>query len=301
MLNLNNLTHSPSPYNWFMVDNLLDEVTYQEVKNEVKFIFDNIANIESSHYENAARYDKNFPRGLSSIIGGNTEFKIKISSAEMVLNETINDGALEKLCKNFLNKDVQINLYRLLVPFSTFDFKSIRPIKVHQEFDEMTILDYLFFKNCFVNLKLSSYTSNFGLYQHKDHGNKVTALLLYFGFTDDIQHSGSALKLYKVSAANKRWSKKESPSTLDYYDDKKLNLVKEIHCAPNRLVGFRKTRNSWHGVDPSKFPLDVRRQALQINLMKHYNSSKSLRKFSLIISKIKGLLRPIVKALLGYK
>jgi hypothetical protein len=301
MINFKNLKASSSPFNWFVLDNVLDEELFYESKDEVKSIFKNIDNISNAHSEDAAYYDENHPPGVSHIIGGNTVFEIKISSAEMVINETKKGGALEKLCTTFLNKNVQKYLYRSLLPLSIFDLKSLRPLKVHIESDEMTIFDYIFFKNCFVNLKLSSYTSNFGLYQHKDHGNKVTALLFYFGFTDDIQRNGCSTQLYEVTEGNKTWSQKQAPQTLDYYDDQKLNLVKDVNCLPNRLFGFRKTRNSWHGVDFYQFPSGVRREALQINLMKHYKSSKNLKRLLVIINYIKDFLRPIVKKILGYK
>ena len=299
MLNLNNVSHSPSPFSWFILDNVLNEEIFHDLENEVRYIFDNISKVDNATVEVANYFDKNLPAGEANIIGGGSNNDI--NSVESVVNAVKHGSVLEGFCKEFLNKNLQNRLYRTLVPWSIFDLKSLRPLKVHLENDEMTFLNYIFFKNCYVNLKLSSYSSNFGLAQHKDHGNKITALLFYFGFTDNVERNGCSTQLYEVTKGNIRWSKKESPSTLDYYEKKKLNLVKDIHCKSNRLFGFRKTRHSWHGVDPIVFPSDVRRQALQINLMKHYNSSKGLRKFLLIISKIKGLFRPIVKALLGYK
>ena len=293
MLNLNNAELSSSPFNWFVVDNVIDEDLFHEAREEVKTIFDNIKKIDVAYVDHCEYFDSNFPPGESNIIGGLSN--TKTDPAEIVLNVTKNGGALERLCKEFLKKNQQNNLYRLLVPFSIFDLKSICPVKIHLKNEEMSIFDYIFFKNCYVNLKLSSYTSNFGIHQHKDHENKVTALLFYFGFSDKIQRNGCSTQIYEVTKGNENWSKKETPPTLDYQDDQKLNLVKEVNCLPNRLFGFRKTRDSWHGVDYHQLPSGVRREALQINLMKHYKSSVNLRRLLTVINHIKSFFRPIVK------
>ena len=293
VFNIKNLELSSSPFNWFVVDNLIDEDLFDEARKEVKSIFDNTKKIDEMNVENCQYFDPNFPPGEVNVIGGGSN--TKNDSTETVLNVTKNGGALERLCKEFLKKNQQKKLYRLLVPFSIFDLKSLRPVKIHLKNDEMSIFDYIFFKNCYVNLKLSSYTSNYGLHQHKDHENKINALLFYFGFSDKIQRNGCSTQIYEVTEGNKRWSQKESPPTRDYHDDQKLNLVKEVNCLPNRLFGFRKTRDSWHGVDYHQFPSGVRRETLQINLMKHYKSSVNLRRLLIIINHIKNFFRLNVK------
>lgn len=299
MFNLNNIKFSSSPFEWFVLDNAINKEAFTEIQDEVKTIFDNISKIDSASFEDAALYDTSFPAGRANVIGGGSTFDRH--AAKMVLNETKNGGALEKLCNEFLDVNLQKSLYRLLIPVSFFDLSSLRPVKIHPEEHKMTILDYIFYKNCYVNLKLSSYTSNFGLMQHKDHGKKVTALLFYLGFTDSIKRNDCGIQLYDVTDGNKKWSLKESPQTLEHYDDVKLKLAREVQSYPNRLFGFRKTRHSWHGVKPSQFPLDVRREALQINLMKHYNASRNLSKILVVVNGIKNLIRPFVKRILGFK
>ena len=299
ILNLKNIKCSSSPFEWFILDKVINEEIFQEIKNEVKLIFDDINAIDHAYTNEPTRFDGNLPQGTANIIGGGSSEGR--NAAQMVIDQAKNGGSLEKICNEFLDKDVQRKLYRALVPVSFLDLKSIFPVKIHPENHRMTIFDFIFYKNCYVNLKLSSYTSNFGLAQHKDHGNKVTALLFYFGFTDDLDRNGCSTQIFEVTDGNYKWSKKEAPQTLNYYDEVKLKLVHEIQSLPNRLFGFRKTKHSWHGVDPFEFPLDVRREALQINLMKHYKATKNLEKLLFVLNNIKSVLRPIVKRLLGYK
>ena len=298
MLNFKKIIHSSSPFSWFVLDNVLDEDEFYEIKDEVRHIFDNTSKIDHVLAHEPTRTDANFKPGISNLIGGNLPNK---TSADIVINQAKNGGRLEKLCKGFLDKETQKTLYRTLVPISIFDLKSLRPLKIHSKLYKISIFDYIFFKNCYVNLKLSSYTSNFGLAQHKDHGDKVTALLFYFGFTDDVLRNSYSTQLFEVTEGNYQWSKKIANSTLDYYEEKKLNLVHEVNSLPNRLFGFRKTKHSWHAVEPSHLPPGVRREVLQVNLMNHYNSSKNLEILRLLINSVKSLIRPILKRALGYK
>ena len=51
-----------------------------------------------------------------------------------------------------------------------------------------------------------------------------------------------------------------------YVPLKNMNVVKKFTYKRNRLVGFIKTNNSWHGVEPINQPKGIYRRALAINV-----------------------------------
>ena len=58
---------------------------------------------------------------------------------------------------------------------------------------------------------------------------------------------------------NKNWSNNYIP--LEY-----MNIINNFTYKKNRLVGFIKTANSWHGVEPIRQPEGMWRRALAINI-----------------------------------
>ena len=112
-----------------------------------------------------------------------------------------------------------------------------------------------------VDWELSRYDKNNFLDPHTDRLTKYLSLLLYFPDLNWKDEYGGGTVMYepKDEKHKKNWSN-------NYMPFKYLNKSKSFSYKPNRLCGFIKTGNSWHGVEPIKQPKNMWRRALAINI-----------------------------------
>ena len=284
MLNFKKLEKGSSPFNFFVIDNFIDEEVYNRLQKQIRAMFLKFDESELGRVVPTERYNSSKKQGSNLIFGGK---KDRESTMDIINASKKFDGPIKQFIDEIFKKDVQKKIYRILRPFNLFELNSIKPLKLHFDDKKIGFLDFILFNNCYVSAKLSAYTSNSGLFHHVDHPDKVNALLLYIGFSDGVQREGLGTQLYKVAKGQRKWSRKAG-STLDYYETEKLIRAKDIQPIPNRLFGFNKGKYSWHGVYPIELPDDVRRETIQINLYKHKNYTQKLDSLIVLARKIKN-------------
>ena len=288
MINFNNFVFSEKPFNHFVCDNFLENNIFKELKSQIDMMFIDFENNEYGKTDVVERYDPGKERGIVKFFsGGNIKTNAKnhlIKASERY------EGPLKKVLNTLSDPKVQIKLYRALVNKSFSEPITLKPLRVIPQEKKISLLEFIFFRNVYISFKLSAYSSNIGLYQHIDHPDKVTALLLYLGFSDGLDRSGLGTQIYKVKEEFKCWSK-NAGYTLDYFEKDKLVMEKDIYPKPNRLFGFKKSRESWHAVDPIDLPQNVTRNTLQINIYRSRNYSWLLSSIIEVLRKIKNLVK----------
>ena len=106
------------------------------------------------------------------------------------------DGPLEKVLNNLSDPKVQIKLYRALINKS---FREPIVLKPQELFSKKKNYQYIhIFRNVYISLNCQLILQILDLYQHVDHPDKVTALLLYLGFSDGVHRSGLGTQIYSV-------------------------------------------------------------------------------------------------------
>ena len=109
--------------------------------------------------------------------------------------------------------------------------------------------DKIFSSEVAIDWELSRYNKNNFLDPHTDRMTKYVSLLLYFPDPNWKDEYGGGTIMYKPKNKlyNKNWSNNYIP--LEY-----MNIINNFTYKKNRLVGFIKTANSWHGVEPIRQP-----------------------------------------------
>jgi 2OG-Fe(II) oxygenase superfamily len=97
---------------------------------------------------------------------------------------------------------------------------------------------------------------------HTDAPDKLVSLLLYFPDPAWREHYGGNTDFYrpKRSELEHNWDNRRVPV-------EELVPFHSSRFAPNRLVGFLKSENSYHGVNPITCPDGMARNSLNINVL----------------------------------
>ena len=270
----------------FIIDDFINEKFFIKLREEVITRVNKCLEEknEKFRHEMLERYDTSKKIGEIIVSGGGGHRDKNDSIENMYTVFEDKDYHFKEFFSKLINPSINKKFYRLLVPFSFQNLISFRPLKIHKEKSNLSIWDFIFYRNCHPKYKLSIYKSNTGLYQHRDHGSKIISLLLYFGFTDYINRDGLGTQVYSVTKGNEEWNS-IAPSSLDYYENKKLKRELDISPNPNRIFGFVKNNRSWHAVNPIDLPMNVGRICLQINFYRHQNYSDNLKNLISIIKK----------------
>jgi hypothetical protein len=271
MFNLDHPNIKEDPYRHFVIENILDVDFFRSLQDEIREILNLSAGNENIEPIPSDRYDKSSTPGLITYIGG-TRFNDGLAVNAILSSGAKKDGSLENLLNYISQQETQEKLYRLLVPRTIRSPFSLRPLKIHSQYSKTGLLEFLIYKNCYVSVTLCAYRNNAGLFQHVDHADKVTALMLYIGNSDGIERKSGGTQVYKVAKGKQKWSNKNFPY-LDYVEETNLILKNDVFPLSNRLFGFKRSRISWHGVAPIVLPKGISRVTLQINLMKSRNFS----------------------------
>jgi hypothetical protein len=82
---------------------------------------------------------------------------------------------------------------------------------------------------------------------HTDSSRKLVSMVLFFVDDQWSEKNGGQVELYKPSHLyyENNWRN-------EIVDKKNLEVVKTIIPSPNKIYGFKKTKNSYHSVEPSK-------------------------------------------------
>ncbi len=112
-----------------------------------------------------------------------------------------------------------------------------------------------------IDWELSMYGENNFLDPHTDRMTKYVSLLLYFPHPEWKDQYGGGTIMYspKDKKYNQNWSN-------NYIALNNMNEAHNFSYNANKLVGFIKTSNSWHGVEPIRQPSGMNRKALAINI-----------------------------------
>ena len=174
-------------------------------------------------------------------------------------------------------------------------FKSNKKIKIYKVNEKISLFNFFTKINARVSIKISRSQSGSGIAIHRDSPDKILAMLLYFGYNDDVVRESGGTQIYKLNDVGKKedlnCTNELNPYGLDHYYFSHNNFQKilDVQPYPNRLFGFIRNKNSWHGVETLdlKEKEDIYRDTLQINLVKHTNYSFVL----IVLKKIKTKLK----------
>lgn len=284
MLNFEDIKITKNPYSYFVIDNFSNNYDQLEIEFD-KFFLDK-KNYTISKADNGGfTFNKKKIAGKRLSIGGNQ------TDSESLLNEKINKLKLyefKKLIAAISNPHFHKKILNHLNPsVKEIGFisklKLMKPIKIHNKNDKISLIDWIFFNNCYLNFVVSKYSSNFGMPIHRDHRDKISALLFYFGFSDKKRREGLGTEVYKIKKQYQSFFTNDlNTLATDKRDNENLIKVQEISPYPNRLFSFMVGHSSWHGVEYIDLPKNVYRNTLQINLFKlrRYKFSKLIKIYS---------------------
>ena len=123
------------------------------------------------------------------------------------------------------------------------------------------------------------------VFPHTDSANKLLSLIIYFPDSSWKESYGGGTKFYRAldPALEQSWN--SGFMTLD-----NLEVFEEAPYKPNYLVGFIKSSNSFHAMDPLECPEGIVRDSLNINIYQTWP-----KKLSWPEKKSLGLLKHIRK------
>ena len=142
----------------------------------------------------------------------------------------------------------------------------------------------------FKKVKLSfcfniSETGGFSL-PHTDSSRKLVSMVFFFVDSLWNEKNGGLVKLYKPinSVHENNWRNAR-------VDEKQLEVLKTIIPSPNKIYGFRKTKNSYHSVSPIKEINSLKRKVLMINLIYEKKSDSPYYEKKSFLEKIKNFIK----------
>ena len=255
------------PYPYFFIDEFLEPEFFGNLVNDFYRLQDKLSFVKDP----AELWRNDEARGAVQILGGSTSG----DSFEKMAPLITHSSAWNELLGLISSQDFFTQLMGVFE--DTLHYKErigSKNIKLRPGDYHRSIYDALVNFDCYINVKISKSENNAGLLQHQDHASKVLALLLNLDDKEfDTRLSGGTQIWSNIKNPKlKSWSEYELTSR----ERGELTLVEDIKYKTNRLVGFLKTDNSWHGVFPILAPPGVTRNTLQINVMKCHKASPLL-------------------------
>lgn len=280
MINKNYKIYQNNKYfPYFIVDNFIEDKNYDILKKEFYIL---LSRIDKWSEEYGVQFcdNKKLDKPILLCWG-----KSSPDSFDQILNLCDDLGIFKK----FL---LSLNNEKTFAPF----FKLNKKIKIFKVNEKISLFDFITRINTRISIKISRSQPGSGMAIHRDSKDKILAMLLYFGFSDNIERDYGGTQIYKLNnEGEKENASHPNPNGLDhfYFSHKNFEKIADVKPLSNRLFGFVRTQNSWHGVEP--FEIDdhtnVYRDTLQINLIQHRNYSFFLR----ILKKVKNTLQNFLK------
>lgn len=271
-LNFSNKIVNKEHFPFFEIKDILPVEFYNTLRKDIIEIYTNelkkYKNFEENLFNATSKGALNFIP--SFYIGGGREK----DSQKIFYKLSQKYTSFKTLIEYFNNEKFCNKIYSILEKKNLLKINKLRDPEY-----KLSFLEYLLFNNYYINFKLSFFTKNSGLGLHRDHGSKEVALLLYFGFSDNIDRNLGGTQCYKSSNKTKKFVDHE----IDVTQIKNFQLIYDKKPEPNSIFGFKKTLNSWHGVNKMKLPDNVYRINLQINFMR----LDTLKNDNFFINKIK--------------
>ncbi len=293
MFKLGAIEVTGKPFRHFVLDGAMDDTFFEKLKDLHDNIFENRERV-GGFIETKSEY---FLEGSDPGVLISTLSRNSLSQFNEMVNFLESTGSLAQEFKLFYDqvysKRFWLPIIRKLVPFNFLDLKTYRKFKLHHENTPICLFDFIFYRNCYARVRLSSYSSNTGLIQHKDHPDKLVALLLYFGFSDNKNREVMGTTIYKLKDGSHKWSRSAECTLFNLNNRRSEHLIPylDVHPNPNRLFGFVRSNHSWHSVEPAFLPADEYRQAIQLNLWKLRKYSRTTMYFLKILNIVKSFLK----------
>jgi hypothetical protein len=119
---------------------------------------------------------------------------------------------------------------------------------------------------------------------HTDSSRKLLSMVLFFVDSTWSKKNGGQVTLYKPKDAiyENNWRNKR-------IDKEHLEVIKTIIPSPNKIYGFKKTKNSYHSVEPIRVIDSLCRKVLMINLIYEKSSDSPYYQIS-FLEKIKNMI-----------
>jgi hypothetical protein len=280
MINQNYKIYENNKYfPYFIVDNFIEDKNYDILKKEFYIL---LSRIDKWSEEYGVQFcdNKKLDKPILLCWG-----KSSPDSFDQILNLCDDLGIFKK----FL---LSLNNEKTFAPF----FKFNKKIKIFKVNEKISLFDFITKINTRISIKISRSQPGSGMAIHRDSKDKILAMLLYFGFSDNIERDYGGTQIYKLNNQGENENVNHlNPNGLDhfYFSHKNFEKIADVEPLSNRLFGFVRNENSWHGVEPFEIndQKDVYRDTLQINLIKHRNYSFFLR----ILKKVKNTLQNFLK------
>jgi hypothetical protein len=266
-----NIEHFP----YFIVDSFVEPNNYEELKKEYNILisrFDKWVESYGVQYCDKKKLDKPI-----LLCGGLEE--------QDSLNQMLN------LCYDLPNfKELLLNFCKIET-YSVF-FKLKKKIKIFKLSEKISLFDYIFKTCARVSVKISRVQPGSGIAIHRDGTDKFLAMLLYFGFNDNTERDCGGTQIYKLNNDGQKENDNHTEiNGLDhyYFSHKNFEKISDVKPVSNRLFGFVRNKNSWHGVESFeiKDKKGIFRETLQVNLVKHRNYDFLLN----LLRKIKNIFK----------
>lgn len=121
---------------------------------------------------------------------------------------------------------------------------------------------------------------------HTDSSRKLVSMVLFF--VDDIwnENNGGQVNLYKPlnRVFENNWRNER-------VDKDKLEIIKTIIPSPNKIYGFKKTKNSYHSVEKVKPMNYLKRKVFMVNLIYENKSDSPYQEKRNIFEKVKDMIK----------
>ena len=252
-------------YPYFVCDNFIDNEIFKNLKNN---FFKLISRVDHWDEEYGIQYSDNKKLSKPIYISWGKNYP---DSFEQIIQLSDDLPFLKKFLYLFKTEQTYERL-----------FKKKKKLKIYDINEKISIFDFITKINCRVSIKISRVQPGSGIAIHRDSSDKILAMLFYFGFNDNVKRECGGTQIYKLNNYDENKNiENHKANNLDHYffSNKIFKKIADIDPIENRLFGFVRNENSWHGVEPYEANgiNNLYRETLQINLVKHRNYGTSLK------------------------
>jgi len=237
------------------------------------FLFEEKDFFTSATYE---RLSKTFPK--KNLFSSHSEFSRTLNDDDNNFRLFLNENSEWKnIIQNFNSKDFINDL------INYFNLKNVCPDNSWKK--------YLFiFKR--VRMSFTFNISEPGGYSlpHTDSSRKLISMVIFFVDKTWNFNNGGQVQIYKPKSIEfeDNWRNKR-------VEKENLEILKTITPSPNKIYGFKKTKNSYHSVETVKNANNLSRKVFMINLIYSNKSDSPYNEPISIFNKIKNFFKSLIK------
>jgi len=227
------------PFSYFCIDNYVPQDTYQEML-------------------------RGFP-DKDQLVRSTAANKRMVSSRSHpeIVQDLFNQFPVWKRFFDLLNSEVFIRDVNRFLRRGLFKSRGLRGLKVWRDTSPVAS-SWLakLIQPVQLQFEFSQLYRDSHIPPHTDSGSKLLSLCFYLADSSWQDSYGGGTEFYrpKNSGLGNNWSNEESSF-------EEMDRFYLSGFAPNRMVGFLKSENSYHGVPPIKCPEGMARNSLNINFL----------------------------------